>query len=301
MGTEFWWFYDIIAAAIILVCIFLSAKKGVMKGTFAMTACILAALLAFGISGSFSGALYEMTIKSGNTKKISKNIEENTFLNKYSSYLEGLGYNIRVNTDKMDSIFSSGGDYTSKICKYVNNINSKPAESDEAVLREKIIEGYAVVVSDLVYQSLNSKYVAESAAKLIRENSDSINELIPLITNHDVQHSGVVYIVDHYTAEAYKTMFRLALFVALFAVFAVIIGIFIKSFAGSRNDDFPSAGSHAVGGFVGIVSACFIIFAAAAAVRLWAIMGSNEMLFFNNEAVDKSYIFKYFYHLTMKI
>lgn len=301
MGTEFWWFYDIIAAAITLVCIFLSSKKGVMKGTFAMTACILAALLSYGISGSCSGALYEMTVKSSNTKKISKNIEENTFLNKYSSYLEGLGYNIRVNTEKMDSIFTSGGDYTANICKYVNNINSKKAEGDEAVLREKVIEGYAVVVSDLVYQSLNSKYVAESAAKLIRENSDSINELIPLITDHDVQHGSAAYIVDNYTADAYKTIFRLALFVALFVVFAVIIGIFVKSFAGSRNDDFPSSGSHIAGGFVGIVSACFIIFAAAAVVRLWAVMGSNEMLFFNNDAVDRSYVFKYFYHLTMKI
>lgn len=301
MGTEFWWFYDIIAVAITLVCIFLSAKKGVMKGTFAMTACILAAMLAYGISGSFSGSLYEMTVKSSNTKKISKNIEENTFLNKYSSYLEGLGYNIRVNTEKMDRIFKSGGDYTTNICKYVNNINSREVESDEAVLREKVIEGYAVVVSDLVYQSLNSKYVAESAAKLIRENSDSINDLIPLITNHDVQHGSAAYIVDNYTADAYKTIFRLALFVALFVVFAVIIGIFVKSFAGSKNDDFPSTGSHIAGGFVGIVSACFIIFAAAAAVRLWAVMGSNEMLFFNNDAVDRSYVFKYFYHLTMKI
>jgi hypothetical protein len=36
-------------------------------------------------------------------------------------------------------------------------------------------------------------------------------------------------------------------------------------------------------------------------VRVSAITGNNEMLFFNNDVVEKSYLFKYFYDFAMKM
>ncbi|MDE7363633.1 MAG: hypothetical protein K2N27_01905, partial [Ruminococcus sp.] len=64
---------------------------------------------------------------------------------------------------------------------------------------------------------------------------------------------------------------------------------------------FESTGSHIAGGFIGIATGVIMIFAGSAVIRLWAIMGNNEMLFFNNDVIDKTYIFKYFYDLTMKM
>lgn len=62
-----------------------------------------------------------------------------------------------------------------------------------------------------------------------------------------------------------------------------------------------SISSHISGGFMGIITGGIMVFAVAAVIRLWAIMGSNEMLFFNNDVIDGTFIFKYFYDLTLKM
>ena len=41
--------------------------------------------------------------------------------------------------------------------------------------------------------------------------------------------------------------------------------------------------------------AAAVVVAVAAVIRLNVITGSDKMLFFNHEAIDSTYIFKYFY------
>jgi hypothetical protein len=38
-----------------------------------------------------------------------------------------------------------------------------------------------------------------------------------------------------------------------------------------------------------------MVFLIAVMVRLYVVFGSNKMLFFNHEAIDNTYIFKYVY------
>ncbi len=300
MGTGFWWFYDTIAVATLLVCIFLSGRKGFMKAVFSAIGCAVALLVAFAVSSGVSGDLYKNTARSNNIKKLEKDLKKETFTQKYASYLENMGYYIKVDTAKLEKAFESETELDKAICNYINNINARKVESNEAVLLEKVREGYAVVMSDIIEQTLN-KFVAETAANQIREDSSNIREVILLIKNNEHQHESAVYISDNFTQKAYTTIFRLIIFVVLYLVMALIIIAVINSFTKSSDVSFESTGSHIAGGFIGIVTGAIMIFAVSAVIRLWAIMGNNEMLFFNNDVIDKTYIFKYFYDLTMKM
>lgn len=300
MGTQFWWFYDVIVAAIVLVCMFIWGRKGILKSVCALTACFLSAVIAFGISSGIAKTLYGSSVRTSNIKKIDNNIDEETFLNNYSAYLESLGYNIRVDRKKLDAILSEKVNYTEEICKYVNSINGHKVEKNDDILRKKLREGYAVVISDIISKSLKNKYVAETASMTILDKGN-IDELIPLIADHDTQKGAAEYIVDNYTANAYHSIFRLGTLLVMFVILLIFIGFIMRSFTVNKNELDKGISDHVIGGVIGAVTGGVFIFIVAAIVRLWSIMGSNEMLFFNNDVVDKTYVFKYFYDLIMKM
>lgn len=299
MGTQFWWFYDVIAAAVILICIYISGSKGFIKSVFTAAACMVALITAIGASGAVSQSLYENTIRSGNVKKLEKSWDSDTFTSKYAAYLESMGYNINVNTEKLNNIFDGGENYDKALCKYVNNVNARKVENNEAVLLEKIREGYAVVTADMIAGPLN-KFAAETAAEKIRDGM-SMEEFITLLRDRDGIHSAAVYAADNFTAEAYCTQFRLVVFTAVYIAVTLLAIAILNSFMRNRESSVQGAGSHVAGGFIGLAMGAVMVFAVAAAVRLWTIMGGNEMLFFNNEAIDKTIVFKYFYDFTFNM
>ncbi len=293
MGNQFWWFYDVIAAAIILICVFLSGRKGMMKAAITTVGYGIALALALGISTSAAEGLYRNTMRSSCIRNIEKAVQADTFTNKYASYLESLGYSLKVDSERLDGIFSSQEpDIDARLVKYVNNINSRRIADDEQTL-DILHEGYAVVIRDIVSQNM-SKYAAETAAREIRRDSKGMQELIPMMTNKDDRAPAAKFIADNYTAPAYVTIYKLIGVLILFVAAAVMIYFILQQYM-SRDDDHIDAGSHISGGIIGIIKGCLFVTVAAVLVRVWAILGSDEMLFFNNSVIDDSLVFKYFY------
>ena len=302
MGTEFWWFYDVIAAAIFLICIFLSGKKGILKSGLDVAGYILAVVVALSISGTMAESLYTSNIRGSNIKKIDKHLTSDTFTEMMCEYLDSLEYNVDIKQEKLNNIFDEADEKTieeinDEIYKYINNINGrKVAEEDE--LKPQLIEGYAVVISRIISKELN-KFAAETAAESIRNDPETMPHLISLLREPESQKTAAAYIADNYTAPAYKKIVRLVLFVTLLVVIIIIALFVVRVFTGDKNTD--STTSHIVGGLAGLPKGAVLTAAVAAMVRLYVILGSNEMLFFNFEAIDKSFIFKRFYDLILTL
>lgn len=299
MDSQFGWFYDVIAAAIVLICIFIGSKKGVMKSAFGFVGIIVAAILSYAVSGAVAQTVGGDMISESNAKKISSHLDEDTFTDMYANYLSNMGYSLKINKDKLGKALDSTENIDEAIVKYLNNINGHSVDEKE-VLLEKIREGYAVVISDIVSRSLN-KYASETAGSLIREDSSSMAELIPMLRDSDRVHASALYIAENYVAPAYNVIGKLTAFLIIFGIAALGFVCGINAFFGRKSVETIGVASHIMGGVFGILSAAVLIFAVAVGVRLSAVTGDNAMLFFNNDVVDKSYVFKYFYEFAMKM
>lgn len=292
MGNQFWWFYDVIAVAIILVCIFFSGRKGTMKAAISTVGYGIALALALGISSSTAETLYKSTLRSSCISRIDDTIKADTFVNKYAAYLDSLGYNLHANNENLTNLFSSDDYSDEKMIKYINNINGRKIGEDEEVGR-LVREGYAVVIRDIAAQNL-SKYAAETAAREIRSDSSGMKELLPLITDVEYRTPAAEYIADNYTAPAFVTIYKLIGFILLFAALAILVYFILHQYT-SRDEEHIDVGSHISGGIIGVIKGGLFVTVAAALIRVWAVMGSDEMLFFNSGVIDDSIIFKYFY------
>lgn len=299
MGSQFWWFYDVIVVAVALVCIFIGSRKGVMKGVFGFVSVIIAAVLAFVISGAVGDTVSSGLVCESNAKKISESIDESTFMTKYINYLENMGYSVSIDESKLGAALDKGEGMEEAVVFYLNSVNGHSLDKKE-VLLEKIHEGYGIILSDIVSKSLN-EFAAVKTKEIISEKPEMMEELIPMLRDEEQLFQASLYISKNMTAPAYNIIGRLVSYLVIFAVIALGLLLGINAFFSHKEVDAIGVVSHVAGGIFGLFTAAGIVFAIAVWVRVSAITGNNEMLFFNNDVVEKSYLFKYFYDFAMKM
>ncbi len=299
MGSQFWWFYDVIVVAVALVCIFIGSRKGVMKGVFGFVSVIIAAVLAYVISGAVGDTVSSGLVCESNAKKISESIDESTFMTKYINYLENMGYSVSIDENKLGAALDKGEEMEEAVVFYLNSVNGHSLDKKE-VLLEKMHEGYGIILSDIVSKSLN-EFAAVKTKEIISEKPEMMAELIPMLRDEEQLYQASLYISKNMAAPAYNIIGRLVSYLVIFAVIALGLLLGINAFFSHKEVDAIGVVSHVAGGIFGLFTAAGIVFAIAVWVRVSAITGNNEMLFFNNDVVEKSYLFKYFYDFAMKM
>ena len=295
MGAQFWWFYDVIVVAAILVCMFLTAKNGIMKAAISLVGFALSVGIALSVSSSVADTFYEHSVRSSNVKKLDFNISNSDFYMELTSYLESLDYDVIVDTQRLEKICVNEKDADKKIYEYLNNINNREVDP-EGIFMDKLHEGYATLIRDLVSRQL-SEYSAEYAAEQIRKDPSGIHDYMKLVIDPDYKKPAAEFIVDNYLEKPYKSQVNLICLMMLIIVF-IVITIFIESAFGNKEHIEENIVTKTMSGVIGIFKGGVIVYLIAVMVRLYVILGSNKMLFFNHEAIDNSYIFKFVYDLV---
>lgn len=296
MGTQFWWFYDVLAAAAILLCVFISGKKGLVKSLTSFAGYLVAAVMAISISSGLGTALHDGIVRGENAKKLNKTLEYTKFVSEVSTYLS-TEYNRNVRTEQLLKIYKSDKPFNKQIYNYINNINVAKATGEKEFL-ETIRNCYADFTKKIVDSELSS-FAAETAARKILDDPESFNELIPLLLNDETKMPAAQYIADNYTADAYIEVIRLITLLSILAAVIAVSLLLTKGFGNEyHHSDLPLS-SHAAGAFVGVLKGVVAVFAIAVVVRLNVILGNDNMLFFNFDAIKDTYIFKYFYEFVV--
>lgn len=299
MGTQFGWFYDVIAVAVLLVCLYLFGKKGIFKSVVAIIGCIVGIVIAVPVSQAVSESVYKTAVRDSNIKKTEKSLIDIEISSYLGDSLENMEYGVFVKRDKIENILDSEKDLDEQLYNYLNSINGKVVDKEE-VFYENLNKAYAEVMKQLISGDF-SKYAVETASQKIIDGKADFGNLLKMIKTGEQRREVAEIIADDYIAEAYMDIIRLLVCVILFAVIFIIGLMTSKSLSGSQREINESTGSHVAGGICGLFIGVAVVFIVAVAVRLYVVMGSNEMLFFNNDAIDKTYIFRYAYDIACKM
>jgi len=294
MGEQFWWFYDLIVVAAVAANMYISGGKGAMKAFSTFVAYLVAIVMGLSISASVSDSLARNSIKNSNAKKINTALENYKFCDKVAEHIAGLDYHLTVETAQLEKIYKGNKNYDDEIFRLVNNRTGKKIPDTKEVFVEKLHTGYAEIIKSIVAEEL-SKYAAEVAYKEAIENPEYFDLFIPLIITKEDHRPAADFISDYYTRPAYRTTTWLITFMILFTLILVGMLLLVNYVIGNGYHE-QQLVSHIGGALIGIPKGLILSFAAAVLVRLLVVMGSDEMLFFNFKAVDKTYLFKYLYN-----
>ena len=297
MDTQFWWFYDVIVLAVVLIFMFICGKRGVVKSVLSTVSWALAAVIAFSISGSIASSIYSSAVRGSNIKKIDKHMNSEFFSEEMADYIDTLPYGLRADSAKIDKMYADGKVSIDDMITYINNINGKKAAEDDE-LREAVAEGYTKVIGRLLEREF-SDYIVEYAKEEIMAKPDLVADLIPLIRDKENSKPASSFIADNYTAPAYRIIMRLIGFIVL----TVVIGIFAEFIVRSitNSNDATSTASNLFGSLIGIVMGLVVAFVVTVMVRLYVVMGTDHMMFFNTDAIEKTFVFKYIFNIVQKM
>lgn len=167
--------------------------------------------------------------------------------------------------------------------------------------------GFAEIFDTILSNGL-SKFAGEVAYKKITADSGKLAEMVTLIENDSraVDETGykasAEFIEKNFTADAYKEMMKtIALVVISVIALLLLLNIARKFNNGAPENKMGDISDHIIGGFFGIIEGLSIVVLMTAVVRLMIIYGSNEMILFNKECIDKTFIFKHIYNLVTSL
>ncbi|MCM1314707.1 MAG: hypothetical protein NC205_01150 [Prevotella sp.] len=299
MKEEFWWLYDIIAVVAVVLCCWLSAKKGVFRGAIVLISCIIGVTMAVPVSAAVSESIYKTVVRDNNVKTLDKSLGEVEVASYLGKALENMGYNVLVNGGKLNDILDSDKDIDEQIYKYLNNINGKKVDNEEN-FRVNLYGAYAEAISDIFSKDI-SVYAMKTAENKICNGKTDAGNLLKMMRDGENRRDIAEIIADDYINDAYITVIRLVACAVFFALVLVIGILTANSLSGSMRDVDLGTGAKIGGGICGLFTGVAVVFVIAVLAKLYVVMGSNQELFFDNNTIDKTYIFRYAYNIANKL
>ncbi len=272
MGTQFWWFYDVLTLTIAVGLLYNAAAKGFNKLVFRLIGSVLAFVVGIFGSGALAEPAYNMLFREEIATAIQAEYESMDLYGEVTAYLRTAHPDSSLgNTDREQFLQNEG------------------AMLDAAEFTEA-----AQAVIQPVLSRRMSPYPMVSMQEYFASGDDLSRQHFLAAAQGD-HAASAEYLEKGYFRPYYLKMIRMALFLILGAVVLIIVGI-ISAMTGNlehlmhirRFDKLLAVP-------VGLIEAAFVLIALAVAVKL-VVMGTEDMmLLFNQDTIEKTKLFQLLY------
>ena len=202
MGTEFFWFYDVILAAVLAGLIFVGAKRGFIRMVLSLAAIIVSFVLALLISDGVASWIYDGFISKPLEQTISETVNDALGDNVVTQLGKVEMDKAKVNGKTLDKLMEQKPDNAGKITVDLSNVDlSKTgiskidlssigldsSEVDYSHINLGVVQIYEndvekhgienVLLTEVLAQNIKNSEVADSVNELIEQVAESVPAL----------------------------------------------------------------------------------------------------------------------------
>lgn len=301
MGSQFWWFYDILAVALALFIIYLNAKRGFKKNFLIIIGYVLSAVVTSVTSAMLAEPVYTWLIRESNLYAFEQVLSDYDGTAVIQDALDKQEYGARFDEKKIDIYLSPAkADFEDELYRYVNQTCdytvTTPTEFRN-ILRGAFIESFG---------SLMAKQMP-LYARLSLEDKLADNDTLYVETmQHIYGETGstrqiTTYLEDTYVKDDCIRIINSFLFVAIFCCLMSLIAVLAKKLEPRIYFNIYPVVDHTAGGLLGILEALMLLCLLCIFLRLLFVTASDTMLVLNEETILKSRLFRYIYQLSGKL
>lgn len=337
MGTEFFWFYDVILVAILIGMMFIGAKKGFVRMALRLCAFAASFVIALMISNGISGWIYDSFISKPLEQTISTSINDALGDNVVTQLGKIDMEKAKINGKSIDSL-ELKADKAGKVTVNLGNVNLSNTGISKVDLTsfgvdknidysninlgsvqiyESDIEKYGIenmILTEVLAQNIKNSAIADSVNEII----DKVGETVPALdlkgkTIEDIDsgtiNSVVVSVVqssgnpgkavlDNVAKPVVLVPLRTIIFVVLFILIFIILSILIK--ATSVINKLPLIGqlNSLLGGVAGLLQGLVIVFIVVIIAHMAVELTNNTLIFLNDMTINKSFAFSKIYNFS---
>ena len=301
MGSQFWWFYDILAVALTLFIIYLNAKRGFKKNFLIIIGYVLSVVVTSVTSAMLAEPVYTGLIRESNLYAFDQVLSDYDGTAVIQNALDEQEYGARFDEKKIDIYLSPAqADFEDELYRYVNQTCdytvTTPTEFRN-ILRGAFIESFG---------SLMAKQMP-LYARLSLEDKLADNDTLYVETmQHIYGETGsmrqiTAYLEDTYVKDDCIRIINSFLFVAIFCCLMSLIAVLAKKLEPRIYFNIYPVVDHIAGGLLGILEALMLLCLLCIFLRLLFVTASDTMLVLNEETILKSRLFRYIYQLSGKL
>ncbi len=283
------YFFDIAIAVIFVLCVLIGYKKGIAKTIISFAIHLLCIVVAFIFSLLTAEGLYMSYIQEPVMIKIEEAVEDFNITQEIKSYYSEKTVGLDISDNQVENILSDSDNMDKKLFDSFED-TSVDYNTDEAYNAL-----YGILNNDL--QEKVSKYMPPCAGKYFDEIKTSRKDVFNLIQELDTDKKAAAQYIEEKCVRALMIRFvKIVAFVIFSIVFMIIAKIILTIIY--KNQAVKAAGrtDSMLGALLGVAIALVIIIMIAFLVKMIIYAGGqNEYL--NEDVVNNSLVFKYFYKM----
>ncbi len=273
MGTQFWWFYDVLTLTIAVGIVYLAVAKGFNKMIFQLIGTILAFVVGIFGSNALAPFAYERIYQDNIINNVQQVLEE-------QSVYDTMAQRAR----QTDVAFPGDDDSTA-----LQSMNAQ----------ETVPEWYIAALGDAVQLLLDPVLSPQNdltIAQVFAEN-EALQQEFRSSLNEESKLAAAVALEREYYRAGYEQLVRMALFLILELVVVVIVSV-IANMTSSLEEIMHIRRCNRLLGFVvGVLEAASALLTLVVAVKLLVDGTSGQMLLFNEPTIEASRLFQLLYEI----
>lgn len=287
MGTNFWWIYDLICIAVIVLCVYGGAKKGFSKIIIMVIGCVVSIFLAFTVSKHSSQFIYDKFIKESSIKAVSEMIEEYSPAASVKEVIESQDYGAVVEESKIKSILASE-DSVERLYEYANQAAGSVVDT-----HENFVTTLTTGFTELFARQLGVKlppYVTHELTDRISGNQELFVETTEMLMKSPDKVPE--YIEENFIRKPALKLIKAFVFIICYFIFMTIIRVVInRTFKFGLLNGFDRL-DKAFGGILGLIQAAVVLVVLAVAVKILIHIAESSGSFISYETVEKTKLFR---------
>ncbi len=275
MGTQFWWFYDVLIVAVAGGVIYHAAAKGFNQMVFRLIGCILAVVIGGLGSWGLSEPIYHAIYQHECEETIQVALEGQDLYQLTAEYI----------TNHTDAADTNAETIRTEI----------QSSADGNGISDTLLLGVSGMLTSLTENSVNPKPDV-NMQECMTNDMDTFRYILTQFNAED--RSAMAGEIERiYIRPDYIRMIGFAAFLILEAVIAIIVGIISASVGDKEELMHVGKLNRPLAVLVGILEAAAWLLTITAAICLMVSATDNMMLLFNEETIENTLIFKYVFRM----
>ncbi len=295
MASQLYWFYDALIIGIMLVCLYIGAKRGFLRSVVLIVLVVASILVSWIGAEIASPLIYDNFIKEAVITSLDKTSEDTDASEITMQAITEGDYGVEITDSKLGSILSSAGDFFDNIANEMKN-NGAVSDTDEirTEVEESVIEKMltsllgGVVSNDLLNEMLVS----------IEGTTEGVDSVLSAFISGDKQETARVT-EENLIAPVVKGLLKILVWLLLMLLFRLIINPVSDSFKLVNKIPLIGPVNSLLGAVLGIVEGIIVVYGLVLAVRLAVYLTDGSLMFINNQTIELTNVFKIFYNLDI--
>ena len=295
MASDLFWFYDALALGILLITLYIGAKRGLMKSVVLIVLTVLSIVISWFGAEIASPIIYDELIKEHVANGLTQSSESTDPVRVTSEAISEGDYGVEISDSDIEGIIESEGNFFSRLTDELKKNGA--AESSDEIQTE--VKG---AVAEKMIVSLLGDFVQPSTIADILESfrgtTDGISDVLSIFISGNKEATATAT-EEMIIAPVIKGILKVIVFILLLLILKLIIGPISDLFKSVNKIPVIGPVNALFGGVLGAVEGAIVVYIIALVVRMAIYFTEGSLMFINTDTIEKTYIFKWFYDIDL--